>query len=305
MARTQLLTSESVSAGHPDKMADQISDTVLDAILSQDRNARVACETLVKTGMVIIAGEISTNAVIDYEQLARERVKTIGYDDPAYGFDGDTCAVMIALGKQSPDIAMGVDETDAHEQGAGDQGMMFGYATNETDVLMPAPIILSHRLVQRQAEVRQSGQLPWLRPDAKSQVSVRYEDGKPVAVDAVVLSTQHDPDVDNDTIRDGVMEEIIKPVIPANGLGSNTRFHINPTGRFVSATRWGRIFGQGPFQSGSFGRICMPVRGQECRRCRFGRTLRGTGVLCYRGGGAHFGCHRDVRDQQDRRRAHQ
>ena len=233
MSRMQLLTSESVSAGHPDKMADQISDTILDAILSQDKNGRVACETLVKTGMVIVAGEVTTNAVIDIEELVRERVKEIGYDDPSYGFDGDTCAVMVALGKQSADIAMGVDESDEHEQGAGDQGMMFGYATRETDVLMPAPIDLSHRLVERQAQVRAAGTLPWLRPDAKSQVSVRYEDGKPVGIDAVVLSTQHDPDISTEALREAVMEEIIKPVLPANWLGDETLYHINPTGRFV------------------------------------------------------------------------
>jgi len=234
MSRMQLLTSESVSAGHPDKMADQISDTILDAILSQDKNGRVACETLVKTGMVIVAGEVTTNAVIDIEELVRERVKEIGYDDPSYGFDGDTCAVMVALGKQSADIAMGVDESDEHEQGAGDQGMMFGYATRETDVLMPAPIDLSHRLVERQAQVRAAGTLPWLRPDAKSQVSVRYEDGKPVGIDAVVLSTQHDPDISTEALREAVMEEIIKPVLPANWLGDETLYHINPTGRFVT-----------------------------------------------------------------------
>ena len=234
MSRMQLLTSESVSAGHPDKMADQISDTVLDAILEQDPNGRVACETLVKTGVVIVAGEITTGATIDIEQLVRERVKAIGYDDPAYGFDGETCAVMVALGKQSADIAMGVDESGDREQGAGDQGMMFGYATRETDVLMPAPITLSHRLVRRQSEVRRAGTLSWLRPDAKSQVSVRYEDGRPCAIDAVVLSTQHDPDVDNETLREAVMDEIIKPVLPANWLGRDTRFHINPTGRFVT-----------------------------------------------------------------------
>lgn len=233
MSRMQLLTSESVSAGHPDKMADQISDTILDAILAQDKHGRVACETLVKTGMVIVAGEVTTNAVVDIEELVRQRVKAIGYDDPSYGFDGETCAVMIALGKQSADIAMGVDESDAHEQGAGDQGMMFGYATRETDVLMPAPINLSHRLVERQAQVRAAGTLPWLRPDAKSQVSVRYEDGKPVGIDAVVLSTQHDPDIGTADLREAVMEEIIKPVLPANWLGNETLYHINPTGRFV------------------------------------------------------------------------
>ena len=233
MSRMQLLTSESVSAGHPDKMADQISDTILDAILAQDKHGRVACETLVKTGMVIVAGEVTTNAVVDIEELVRQRVKAIGYDDPSYGFDGETCAVMIALGKQSADIAMGVDESDAHEQGAGDQGMMFGYATRETDVLMPAPINLSHRLVERHAQVRAAGTLPWLRPDAKSQVSVRYEDGKPVGIDAVVLSTQHDPDIGTADLREAVMEEIIKPGLPANWLGNETLYHINPTGRFV------------------------------------------------------------------------
>ena len=233
MSRMQLLTSESVSAGHPDKMAAQISATILAAILAQDNHGRVACETLVKTGMVIVAGEVTTNAVVDIEELVRQRVKAIGYDDPSYGFDGETCAVMIALGKQSADIAMGVDESDAHEQGAGDQGMMFGYATRETDVLMPAPINLSHRLVERQAQVRAAGTLPWLRPDAKSQVSVRYEDGKPVGIDAVVLSTQHDPDIGTADLREAVMEEIIKPVLPANWLGNETLYHINPTGRFV------------------------------------------------------------------------
>lgn len=233
MSQMQLLTSESVSAGHPDKMADQISDTILDAILEQDKNGRVACETLVKTGMVVVAGEVTTSAVVDIEELTRTRVKAIGYDDPRYGFDGDTCAVLVALGKQSSDIAMGVDEFEDHEQGAGDQGMMFGYATRETDVLMPAPINLSHRLVQRQAEVREAGSLPWLRPDAKSQVSVRYESGKPVGIDAVVLSTQHDPDIGTSELREAVMEEIIKPVLPDNWLSNDTLYHINPTGRFV------------------------------------------------------------------------
>ncbi|MGK0170964.1 MAG: S-adenosylmethionine synthetase, partial [Gammaproteobacteria bacterium] len=206
MGRQQLLTSESVSGGHPDKMADQVSDTILDAILEQDKGARVACETLVKTGMVMVAGEVSTKAVIDIEALTRSCIKGIGYDNPSYGFDGDTCAVLVALGKQSDDIAQGVDESADHEQGAGDQGMMFGYATIETDVLMPAPITLSHRLVARQAEVRRD-KLTWLRPDAKSQVSVRYEDGKPIGIDAVVLSTQHDPDIDIATLREAVMEE--------------------------------------------------------------------------------------------------
>ena len=233
MARTQLITSESVSEGHPDKMADQISDSILDAILAQDPSGRVACETMIKTGIVIVAGEITTSATIDTEALVRERVNAIGYDNTAYGFDGHTCGVLNALGKQSPDIAQGVDETSDREQGAGDQGMMYGYATNETDVLMPAPITLAHRLVKRQSEVRRSGALPWLRPDAKSQVTIRYEDKKPKRVDAVVLSTQHDPDVDQKVLHEAVMDEIIRPIIPAEWLGNDTRFYINPTGRFV------------------------------------------------------------------------
>jgi len=233
MARTQLITSESVSEGHPDKMADQISDSILDAILAQDPSGRVACETMIKTGIVIVAGEITTSATIDTEALVRERVNAIGYDNTAYGFDGHTCGVLNALGKQSPDIAQGVDETSDREQGAGDQGMMYGYATNETDVLMPAPITLAHRLVKRQSEVRRSGALPWLRPDAKSQVTIRYEDKKPKRVDAVVLSTQHDPDVDPKVLHEAVMDEIIRPIIPAEWLGNDTRFYINPTGRFV------------------------------------------------------------------------
>lgn len=233
MAHTQSITSESVSEGHPDKMADQISDAVLDAMIAQDKYARVACETLVKTGMVIIAGEVTTSAWVDLEALVRKQVNEIGYDNPFTGFDGHTCAVINALGKQSADIAMGVNETDGHEQGAGDQGMMFGYATNETDVLMPAPITYAHRLVKRQSERRRDGTLPWLRPDAKSQVTFRYEDHKPARIDAVVLSTQHDPDIDIDTLREAVMDEIIRPVLPRELLGNDTLFHINPTGRFV------------------------------------------------------------------------
>ena len=233
MARVQLITSESVSEGHPDKMADQISDTILDAILAQDANGRVACETMVKTGVVIVAGEITTSATIDTEHLVRERVNAIGYNDTDYGFDGNTCGVLNAIGKQSPDIAQGVDESANREQGAGDQGMMYGYATNETDVLMPAPITFAHRLVKRQSEVRRSGALAWLRPDAKSQVTFRYADGAPSRVDAVVLSTQHDPDVDAKVLHEAVMDEIIRPVIPAEWLGNDTRFFINPTGRFV------------------------------------------------------------------------
>ena len=233
MARTQLITSESVSEGHPDKMADQISDSILDAILEQDPNGRVACETMIKTGVVIVAGEISTSATIDTEQLVRERVNAIGYDNTEYGFDGHTCGVLNAVGKQSPDIAQGVDETGGREQGAGDQGMMYGYATNETEVLMPAPITFAHRLVKRQSQVRRSGALPWLRPDAKSQVTVRYENGAPKRVDAVVLSTQHDPDVDQKVLHEAVMDEIIRPIIPAQWFANDTLFYINPTGRFV------------------------------------------------------------------------
>lgn len=233
MSDYSIFTSESVSEGHPDKIADQISDAILDEVLRQDKHARVACETLVKTGMVLIAGEISTSAWVDTEALARRVINEIGYDRAEYGFDGDSCAVLTAIGKQSPDIAQGVDERTDHEQGAGDQGLMFGYASNETSVLMPAPITYAHRLVMRQAELRKSGQLPWLRPDAKSQVSIRYEQGKPVAADAIVLSTQHSAEVNNKTIREAVIDEIIKPVIPAKWLGKHTKFFINPTGRFV------------------------------------------------------------------------
>jgi len=228
-----IFTSESVSEGHPDKVADQISDAVLDAILAQDPKARVACETLVKTGMVILAGEITTEAWVDTDTLVREVVRDIGYDNPEIGFDWQSCAVLNAIGKQSPDIAMGVDETDSHEQGAGDQGLMFGYATNETDVLMPAPITYAHRLVQRQAEVRKNKVLPWLRPDAKSQVTFRYENHRPVAIDAVVLSTQHAPDIGAKQIQEAVMDEIIRPVLSAEWLHRNTRYFINPTGKFV------------------------------------------------------------------------
>jgi S-adenosylmethionine synthetase len=232
MSDTYLFTSESVSEGHPDKISDQISDAVLDAILEQDKSARVACETLVKTGLVIVAGEVSTDAYVDIEKLARDTVLEIGYNDSAMGFDGASCSVLNALGKQSPDIAQGVDRASEEEQGAGDQGMMFGYACNETDVLMPAPITFAHRLVRRQAEVRKNGTLPWLRPDAKSQVTFVYVDDKPVAIDAVVLSSQHHADVKMADLRDGIMEEIVKKVIPADWISKTTQFHINPTGRF-------------------------------------------------------------------------
>jgi S-adenosylmethionine synthetase len=234
MSRSTLFTSESVSEGHPDKMADQISDAILDAILTKDINARVACETMVKTGMVVLAGEITTEAWVDVEEICREVVLDIGYNSSSVGFDGASCAVLNAIGKQSPDIAMGVDETADHEQGAGDQGLMFGYASNETDVLMPAPITYSHRLVKQQADVRKSGKLSFLRPDAKSQITFKYDEkGQPVYIEAVVLSTQHDPDVSQAELRAAVMEEIIKPVLPANWLHAGTQFHINPTGKFV------------------------------------------------------------------------
>ena len=226
-----IFTSESVSEGHPDKIADQISDGILDALIAKDPHARVACETLVKNGLVFIAGEISTNSWADMEQIARDTIKCIGYNDPGLGFDSETCAVLTAIGKQSVDIARGVDR--AEELGAGDQGLMFGYASNETDVLMPAPITYAHRLVKRQAEVRKNKTLPWLRPDAKSQITLRYENNIPVAVECVVLSTQHSPEVNQAMITEGVMEEIIKPILPEKWLHKGTKYFINPTGRFV------------------------------------------------------------------------
>ncbi|WP_298939741.1 methionine adenosyltransferase [uncultured Psychromonas sp.] len=228
-----LFTSESVSEGHPDKIADQISDAVLDAILKQDTKARVACETYVKTGMVMVGGEITTDAWVDIEQITRDTVREIGYTSSEMGFDADSCAVLNVVGKQSPDINQGVDRSDPREQGAGDQGLMFGYATNETEVFMPAPITYAHRLVKKQAEVRKSGQLDWLRPDAKSQVTFAYDEGKIVGIDAVVLSTQHREDIKQSDLVEAVMEEIIKPVLPAEWLTERTKFHINPTGRFV------------------------------------------------------------------------
>jgi S-adenosylmethionine synthetase len=233
MANTSLFTSESVSEGHPDKMADQISDAILDALIAQDKRSRVACETMIKTGMVIVAGEVTTEAFVDVENLVREIVNDIGYNHSESGFDSNTCAVLNAIGSQSPDIAMGVNETNDHEQGAGDQGLMFGYASNETDVLMPAPITYSHLLVERQSEVRKNGTLPWLEPDAKSQLTMRYEDGKPVGIEAVVLSTQHRDSISLENLREAVMEEIIKPVLPAEWINENTKYFINPTGRFV------------------------------------------------------------------------
>ena len=232
MSNSFLFTSESVSEGHPDKIADQISDAVLDAILKQDPQARVACETMVKTGMALVAGEITTSAWVDLEDVVRGTIIDVGYNDSAMGFDGHSCAVLNAIGKQSPDIAQGVDRESAERQGAGDQGLMFGYASNETSVLMPAPITYSHLLVQRQARVRKEGILPWLRPDAKSQVTFVYEDDKPVGIDAVVVSSQHHADVTLSDLRDGIMEEIIKPVLPAEWISNKTKYHINPTGRF-------------------------------------------------------------------------
>lgn len=233
MAKTSLFTSESVSEGHPDKIADQISDAVLDAILEQDKSARVACETLVKTGMILIGGEITTSAWVDIEDLARKVTQDIGYTSSDIGFDGASCAVLNAIGKQSPDIAQGVDREIPDDQGAGDQGLMFGYASNETDVLMPAPITYAHRLMHRQADLRKTGKLTWLRPDAKSQVTFRYEDGQPVGIDAVVISTQHAPSISQELLVEAVMEEIIKPVLPAEWLDKKTKYFINPTGRFV------------------------------------------------------------------------
>jgi len=233
MSNTYLFTSESVSEGHPDKVADQISDAILDAIIKQDPHARVACETLIKTGVAIVAGEISTKAWVDMEEIVRKTITDIGYNSSDVGFDGQTCGVMSVIGKQSDDIAMGVDRETEEDQGAGDQGLMFGYASNETDVLMPAPITYAHRLVKRQAEIRKNGELPWLRPDAKSQVTFVYEDGKPIGIDAVVLSTQHNPDISQADLKEAVMELIIKKTLPAEWLTKNTSYHINPTGQFV------------------------------------------------------------------------
>ncbi len=233
MSTNYQFTSESVSAGHPDKIADQISDAVLDTILKQDPNARVACETMIKTGVVLVAGEITTSAWVDLENVVRSTIKDIGYTSSDMGFDGETCAVLNGIGKQSPDIAMGVDRTAPEEQGAGDQGLMFGYASNETDVLMPAPITFAHRLVRRQHDVRQNGTLPWLRPDAKSQVTFRYENNKPIGIEAVVLSTQHDPDITQKDLHEAVMDVIIKPTLPEELITKDTQIHINPTGQFV------------------------------------------------------------------------
>ncbi len=233
MSDYSIFTSESVSEGHPDKMADQVSDAVLDAMLEQDPDSRVACETLVKNSLIVVAGEIRSKADVNFDQLVRRVVREIGYTGYELGIDPDDCTVINALGQQSPDIAMGVDESSEHEQGAGDQGLMFGYATSETDVMMPAPITFAHRLVKRQAEVRRSS-LKFLRPDAKSQLSFHYDEaGQPVGIDAVVLSTQHDPDVTQTQLKEAVMEEIIKPVLPGNWLSESTKIYINPTGQFI------------------------------------------------------------------------
>lgn len=233
MREYAVFTSESVSEGHPDKMADQISDAILDAILQKDLYARVACETLVKTGAVVLAGEITTSANIDVEQIVRDVVNKIGYNHSDLGFDGSTCAVINMIGKQSPDIAQGVDRQKPEDQGAGDQGLMFGYASHETDVFMPAPIQYAHRLVEKQAELRKNGTLAWLRPDAKSQITFHYKDGKPSKVDAIVLSTQHDPSISQADLKEAVIEEIVKKVIPAEWLHADTKYHINPTGLFI------------------------------------------------------------------------
>ncbi|MBI5440733.1 MAG: methionine adenosyltransferase [Deltaproteobacteria bacterium] len=234
MAMTDFLfTSESVTEGHPDKVADQISDAVLDAIIAEDKKARVACETLVTTGMAVIAGEITTSCYVHIPDVVRQTIREIGYTDPSMGFDSQTCAVLTSIDRQSPDIAMGVDESESHEQGAGDQGLMFGYATNETAQFMPMPITFAHQLTERLAKVRKEGTLGFLRPDGKSQVTVRYVNGKPVSVDAVVVSTQHKPEASQEEIRDAIIETVIRPVIPEHLLTPKTRYYINPTGRFV------------------------------------------------------------------------
>jgi S-adenosylmethionine synthetase len=235
MTREYIVSSESVGAGHPDKLADNISDAILDALLAQDPRSRVACETLVNTGMAVVSGEITTTASVDYTQIVRDTICDIGYDDATMGFDGRSCAVLLALDKQSPDIAQGVDEGSGLDldQGAGDQGLMYGYATNETPALMPMPIQYAHMLTKRQTEVRESGELPWLRPDCKSQVSVRYEGNIPKAIEAVVLSTQHAPEIGYDQLKEAVIETIVKPVIPMQMLAKDAKYFINPTGRFV------------------------------------------------------------------------
>ncbi|MDQ1131445.1 S-adenosylmethionine synthetase [Pseudoxanthomonas winnipegensis] len=322
-----LFTSESVSEGHPDKIADQISDAVLDAILAQDKRARVACETLVKTGVAIVAGEVTTSAWIDLEALTRKVILDIGYNSSEVGFDGETCGVLNLIGKQSPDINQGVDRKKPEEQGAGDQGLMFGYATNETDSYMPAAIHLSHRLVERQAQIRKKKNSPlsWLRPDAKSQVTLRYEDGVATAIDAVVLSTQHDPGIKQKDLIEAVREEIIKPVLPSKWLHKGTKFHINPTGKFIiggpvgdcgltgrkiivdTYGGWARhgggaFSGKDPSKGRPLGRLRRALRGQERGRRRPGRPLRGAGLLRHRRGRADLDLGHHLRHRQDRRR---
>ena len=326
MQKDFIFTSESVSEGHPDKMADQVSDAVLDAILTQDKHARVACETLLTTGLCVIAGEITTSAVIDYNQIARQTIKRIGYDSSEIGFDYNTCSVLVTVGKQSPDIAQGVNEGEDMflDQGAGDQGLMFGYACNETPVLMPMPIYLAHRLTQRQSELRKDGRLPWLRPDAKSQVSIRYVDGKPQSIDTVVLSTQHHPEVSHAVLTEAVIEEIIKPVMPKNMLTADTRYLVNPTGRFViggpmgDAGLTGRKIivdtygGAAPHGGGAFSgkdpskvdrsrRLRRPLRGEEHRRRRPGRQVHGADQLRHRCRQAHLDDGRHLRHRQNPR----
>jgi S-adenosylmethionine synthetase len=326
MSEYGIFTSESVSEGHPDKMADQISDAILDHILKDDSEARVAVETLVKTGMVVVAGEVTTSTYVDLEDIVRHVVLDIGYNSSDVGFDGASCAVLNAIGKQSHDIAMGVDEGEEKEQGAGDQGLMFGYAANETEVLMPAPIYYSHRLVEKQAELRKNGKLPWLRPDAKSQVTLRYdESGKPVAVDAVVLSTQHDADVSQADIHEAVRELIIKEVLPAEWLHESTRYHINPTGQFIiggpvgdcgltgtqdhrrhlrrhGPSRRRCFLWQGSLKGRSLRCLRRPLCGQEHRRRRPRRALRNPGVLRHRRRRAYIDRNKQLRYRRHRRR---
>ena len=293
MSKSFYFTSESVSEGHPDKVADQISDAILDAILAQDPRSRVAAETLCNTGLVVLAGEITTQANVDYIQVARNTLKRIGYDNTDFGIDYKGCAVLVAYDKQSPDIAQGVDKAHDNnlDQGAGDQGLMFGYACDETPVLMPAPIYYAHRLVERQSMLRRDGRLPWLRPDAKSQITLRYVDGRPESIDTVVLSTQHAPEIGLEKLREAVIEEIIKPVLPKELIKGEIKYLVNPTGRFViggpqgdcgltgrkiivdtyggaAPPRRRGVFRQGSLQSGSLGCLCWPLRCQKyrCRR---------------------------------------
>jgi hypothetical protein len=307
VSKEYLFTSESVSEGHPDKVADQISDAILDAILADDPPARVACETLVSTGLVVISGEITTKAHINYREIAQDAVRRIGYNNSEIGFDYKSCAILTAINRQSPDIAQGVNEGQGLDldQGAGDQGLMFGYACNETASLMPLPIHYAHRVMQRQAEVRRDGRLPWLRPDAKSQLTVRYVDNKPVSIDTIVVSTQHDPDVSHAQIAEAVIEEIIKPVLPKELMTTSTRYLVNPdrtlrrrwpTRRLWSdrpqdhrrhlrrrrPARWWRLLGQGPVEGRPLGRLRGALRRQEYRRRRPRRPLRGPGRLRHR-----------------------